>query len=206
MIKDIEYPFTLAKVKELVVGDTVSLTGRIFTGRDRLHGYLTEDGKCPISLKDAGIYHCGPVVLRKDGAWVVRAAGPTTSKRHDSYMPTIIERYRVRVVIGKGGMGEATRKACKKFGCVYLQTVGGAAALLAGTVEQVADVHFLKEFGATEALWELDVRGFPAVVTIDAEGHSLHRRVKMKSSRTLLGLLRPKGRSRPDAPGGGDAS
>ena len=80
-MRNIEYPFTLAKIRELEVGDTVNLSGRIFTGRDRLHKHLFESGKCPVDLKDGAIYHCGPVIVRQEGVWVVRAAGPTTSMR-----------------------------------------------------------------------------------------------------------------------------
>ena len=131
MIKNIEYPFTLAKIRDLKVGQLVSLSGRIFTGRDRLHSYLFDGGSCPVDLKDGAIFHCGPVAVRRDGVWVMRAAGPTTSMRHDSYMPRIVEQHRIRIVIGKGGMGEDTRQAFAKYGCVYVQTVGGAGSLLA---------------------------------------------------------------------------
>lgn len=186
---ELKYPFTAAKIKELKVGETVSLSGRIFAGRDRLHKYLFEGGKCPVDLKDGAIYHCGSIVSRREGVWVVRAAGPTTSMRQEAYMPGIIGRHRVRVIIGKGGMGEATRRACAKYGCVYLQAVGGAASLLAGRIEETGAVHFLKEFGAAEALRELVVRGFTAVVTIDARGQSLHKRVKTTSKRALKKVL-----------------
>lgn len=189
MVRELEYPFTAAKVRELKVGETVSLSGRIFAGRDRLHKYLFEGGKSPVDLKDGAIYHCGPIVLRKEGVWVVLAAGPTTSMRHEAYMPGIIEQHHVRVIIGKGGMGEATRRACAKYGCVYLQAVGGAASLLASRIEEVGGVHFLKEFGAAEALRELVVRSFTAIVTIDARGQSLHKKVKATSKRALKKVL-----------------
>lgn len=190
MSKEIEYPFTAAGIRDLKFGQTVSLSGRIFTGRDRLHKHLSEGGKLPVDLKDSAIYHCAPIVQHKEGVWVVRAAGPTTSMRFEPYMAGIIEQHHVRVVIGKGGMGEATRKACIKCGCVYLQAVGGAAALLAESIEQVVGVHFLKEFGAAEALWELVVKNLEAVVTIDARGRSLHKRIKAASKKALKKILR----------------
>lgn len=188
MIKELEYPFTQAKIKELKIGQRVSVSGRVFTGRDRLHKYLFDGGKCPVELKDGAIYHAGPVALRKEGVWVIRAAGPTTSMREESFMARIIEHHKVRVIIGKGGMGEMTRKACAKYGCVYLQAVGGAASLLAGSIKEVNGVHFLTEFGGAEALWDLVVKGFMGVVTIDASGKSLHRRIE-RSSRKALGKL-----------------
>jgi fumarate hydratase class I len=104
-------------------------------------------------------------------------------------MPYLIRQCGVRVVIGKGGMGEETRKACAECGCVYLQTVGGAASLLAARIQGVESVHFLGEFGAAEALWELNVKDFEAVVTIDAAGRSLHKRIEARSRRALTDLL-----------------
>ena len=189
MIKEIEYPFTGSKVRDLKVGQMVSLSGRIFTGRDRLHKHLYDGGESPVDFRDGAIYHCGPVVMRSEGSWKIIAAGPTTSIREESYMAKIIRKHHVRVIIGKGGMGEATRKACAQYGCVYLQAVGGAAALLAGAVERVSNVYFLKEFGMAEALWELDVKGLNAVVTMDAKGKSLHKRVKAVSKKALSDLL-----------------
>jgi fumarate hydratase class I len=188
-VKEIAYPFTAAKISELRTGDHVSLAGRVFTGRDRLHKHLFEGGASPIRLKDGALYHCGPVMIRTEGGWAVRAAGPTTSIRQEPYMARIIEQHRVRVIIGKGGMGEATRKACTRHGCVYLQAVGGAATLLAEHVDEVVGVHFLKEFGAADALWELVVSNFRAIVAIDAHGRSLHKRVKTVSRRVLTGVL-----------------
>jgi fumarate hydratase class I len=129
------------------------------------------------------------VVLRDGQAWKVQAAGPTTSMRQEPYMPEILKQYRVRLIIGKGGMGEATRKACARYGCAYLQAVGGAGAVIARAVEEVAGVHFIREFGPTEALWELRVKDLPAVVTMDAHGRSLHRRIANASRRVLSALL-----------------
>jgi tartrate/fumarate subfamily iron-sulfur-dependent hydro-lyase beta chain len=187
--KKLEYPFTLEKIKALRAGDVVNVTGRIFTARDRLHKYLYEGGKLPVPLKDGAIYHCGPAVVRKEGAWLIRAAGPTTSMREEPYMPKIIAEHQVRVIIGKGGMGEGTRKACMASGCVYLQAVGGAAQLLAARIGSVAGVHFLEEFGATEALWDLEVKDLPAVVAIDTSGRSLYRRIEGSSRAALRRVM-----------------
>lgn len=189
MIKEIEYPFKESVVRPLKAGDRVRLSGKVFTGRDRFHKFLHEGGSCPVKIEDGAIYHCGPVVVQDDKGWKVLAAGPTTSIREELYMPGIIERYKVRVIIGKGGMGEATRQACKKHGCVYLQAVGGAAALLAEAVQEVTSVHFLKEFGSAEAVWELAILGLEAVVTLDASGRSIHKNVKRASGKVLKQLL-----------------
>lgn len=186
----LEYPFTLKKIRRLKPGQLVMLSGHLFACRDRVHKYVFEGGKLPVSLEDGAIYHCGPAVIRKEGAWVVRAAGPTTSIRHEAYMPRLIEERQVRVIVGKGGMGERTRKACAAFGCVYLQAVGGAAQNLAEKVKKTGSVHFLEEFGPSEALWDFVVKDFPAIVAIDARGRSLYRRIEASSRRTLLSLLR----------------
>jgi len=190
MRRNLDYPFTPAKIRELKAGQTVNLSGRIVTGRDQVHKFLFDGGKCPVDLTNGAIYHSGPAMIRKEGAWAVRAAGPTTSMRQEPYMARIIEERRVRAIIGKGGMGEATRQACAKHGCVYLQAVGGAGVLLADAVKQVTGVHFIKEFGETEAMWELTVKGLKAVVTMDAHGRSIHKKVKLSSKRALTRMLR----------------
>lgn len=188
-VKVLESPFTREKVAELNVGDRVRLSGRVFTGRDRLHKFLCEGGKCPADLKDGALYHCGPVVVREGGGWRVVAAGPTTSMREEPYAARVIRACQVRVLIGKGGMGENTRRACEQFGCVYLQAVGGAAGVLAQAIERVAGVSFLREFGSAEAMWELHLKGLEAVVTMDTRGRSLHRRVRIASAQKLKALL-----------------
>jgi len=175
------YPFTREKIRRLKVGERVLLSGRIYTGRDRLHKFLAEGGPAPVSLKNGAIYHCGPVMIREKEKWLVRAAGPTTSIREEPYMAAIIKQHGLTVIIGKGGMGEGTRQACCRYGCVYLHAVGGAAQVLADTVKNVSGVHFRDTFGPTEALWELEVVDFPCLVTMDAHGHSLHAMIAKRS-------------------------
>ena len=184
------YPFTETQTRPLAMGMPVSVNGLIFTGRDRLHKHLHEGGVPPVDLRDSALYHCGPVVVQEsDGSWRVVAAGPTTSSREEPYMAGIIAKLGVRVIIGKGGMGTATREACRQYGCVYLQAVGGAAVSLADRIRGVRQVHFLAEFGATEALWGLDVAGFEAVVAIDTHGRSLYDEVAAHSRGELDRLL-----------------
>ena len=184
------HPFTRDQVAGLRAGDMVRVTGRVFTGRDRFHKHLAEGGRSPVDLKDGALYHCGPVVLRREGAWVVRAAGPTTSTREEPYLPKIIREHGVRLIIGKGSLGAKTAAACAEFGCVYLHAVGGAAQVLAECIQAVPAVHLLREFGPTEAVWEFDVKDFPAVVAIDARGESLLARVQAASRRALRRALR----------------
>ncbi len=185
-------PFTEDRIRALKVGDEVLISGVLFTGRDAVHKYLHEGGKLPpgVSLRDGILYHCGPVVLKDEqGHWKVTAAGPTTSTREEPYQAQIIREFGVRGVIGKGGMGDKTLAACKEFGCVYLHAVGGAAQVLAERVKKVRTVYFLEKFGSPEAIWELDVENFPAVVTMDAHGHSLHKEVFAASQAELARRL-----------------
>jgi fumarate hydratase class I len=104
-------------------------------------------------------------------------------------MARLIEKHGVRVILGKGGMGEATRRACAEHGCVYLHAVGGAASVIADRITAVVSVHFFNEFGPAEAMWELTVDGLEAIVTIDARGRSIHDRIRASSKRALGKLL-----------------
>lgn len=186
------FPFTEAQVRALKVGDEVSISGIVFTGRDAVHKYLHEGGALPpgVSLRDGIIYHCGPVMMKQsDGSYKCTAAGPTTSIREEPYQWQIIRDFGVRGVIGKGGMGDKTLAACKEHGCVYLHAIGGAAQVLAECVKQVRNVYFAEEFGSPEAIWELEIENFPAVVTIDSHGNSLHKEVLAASSAALAQRL-----------------
>jgi fumarate hydratase class I len=188
-MKTLSYPYTEEQVRALTAGEPVSVHGLVFTGRDRLHKFLHEGGVSPVVLRDGALFHCGPVVVPEaGGTWRVVAAGPTTSVREEPYQAGIIAQHGVRVVIGKGGMGAATQAACRQYGCVYLQVVGGAAVSLADRIRRVRQVYFLDQFGATEAMWELDVEGLEAVVAMDALGNSLYAEVTDRS-RSELGRL-----------------
>src|SRR2546425_5021798 len=185
-------PFTEDKIRALNVGDEVLISGVVFTGRDAVHKYLHEGGQLPpgVSSRDGILYHCGPVVLKDEqGNWKVTAAGPTTSIREEPYQAEIIGKFGIRGVIGKGGMGDKTLAACKEFGCVYLHAVGGAAQVLAECIKKVRQVYFLEKFGSPEAIWELEVENFPAVVTMDAHGNSLHKEVFAASQAELAKYL-----------------
>ena len=183
----LQAPFTEDKIRALKVGDEVLITGLVFTGRDAVHKYLHEGGVLPpgVDLKDGIMYHCGPVVMDDAGNWMVTAAGPTTSIREEPFQGQIIRDFGIRGVIGKGGMGDNTLAACKAHGCVYLHAVGGAAQVLAECVRRVRNVHFLEKFGSPEAIWELEIVDFPAVVTMDSHGGSLHREVRAASEAAL---------------------
>ena len=188
----LKVPIREETVRALKVGDEVSLSGIVFTGRDAVHKHLHDGGELPpqVNLRDGVLYHCGPVVMKdEEGRWKVTAAGPTTSIREEPYQGDIIRKFGVRAVIGKGGMGDRTLAACQEAGCVYLHAVGGAAQVLAECVKSVRGVYMMEQFGAPEAIWELDVENFPAVVTMDANGNSLHREVFAASQAELAKRL-----------------
>jgi fumarate hydratase class I len=183
--KVLRAPLTAEQVRELKVGDVVLISGELYTGRDAVHAHLMKNDP-PVDLNGSILYHCGPVVL-KDDKYRIKAAGPTTSIREEPYQGEIIKRYGVRVVIGKGGMGPKTLAAMKEHGAVYLNGIGGAAQYYAQCIDEVLDVHLL-DFGIPEAMWHLRVTDFPAIVTMDAHGNSLHADVE-KSSATILSQL-----------------
>jgi fumarate hydratase class I len=180
-------PLSEADVRALKVGDLVLISGPLFTGRDAVHSHLMKHDP-PVDLRGSVLYHCGPVVVKDAAAapsgWRVTAAGPTTSIREEPYQGEIVKRYGVRAVIGKGGMGAKTLAALKEHGAVYLNAVGGAAQFYARSIKTVNDVSLL-EFGTPEAMWHLEVEDFPAIVTMDAHGNSLHKDIEQESGAHL---------------------
>ncbi len=192
-------------IRELKVGDPVLLSGVMLTGRDAAHKWLVEtfikktreprgddltvyEAIKPL-LQGGAIYHCGPVVAGLDTKeYRFVAAGPTTSIREEPYQGDVMRHLNVRAVIGKGGMGKKTLAACEEVPGVYLHAIGGAASLIAQTVQRVLGVYKL-EFGVPEALWVIEVKDFPGVVTMDAHGASLHAEIEAYSRAKLEQLL-----------------
>jgi fumarate hydratase subunit beta len=181
----IRLPVSEDVIRNLKVGDEVAISGTMITARDAAHKYMVEQDASEVKdvLKDGMLYHCGPIVGKQGEDWKFVAAGPTTSKREEPYEAEVIARYGVRGVIGKGGMGDKTLAACKEYGAVYLHAIGGLAVILAGAVRKVREVHKLEEFGAPEAMWVIEVVEFPAVVTMDSHGNSLHSEVLERSTK-----------------------
>src|SRR5436190_10084841 len=179
----LQSPLSEEQMRSLKVGDVVLVSGRAYTGRDAVHAYLMKHDP-PVDLRGAVLYHCGPVVVKEGNGWKVNAAGPTTSIREEPYQADVIKRYGVKAIIGKGGMGAKTLAALKEAGAVYLNAIGGAAQFYARTITSVDGVS-LTEFGTPEAMWHLTVKDFPAIVTMDAHGNSLHKEVEQESAREL---------------------
>ncbi len=179
-------------VRNLKVRDFLELSGRMITGRDAAHHWLIHGFREEVApfMKDSVIYHVGPVVKKhEDGHYTFVAAGPTTSAREEPFQADVIGRYGLRGVIGKGGMGPKTLDGLKKYGAVYLHAVGGTAQVLAEAVVKVEQVFQLKEFGVPEALWVIQVKDFPVVVTMDSHGGSLHAEVEKASRKKFEEIL-----------------
>jgi len=167
------------------LGDVIYITGEVVLARDEAHKKLLEEG-APIDLKGSVIYHCGPVVTKKDGEWKVIAAGPTTSIRMEIFEDKFIEKFHPAIIVGKGGMGEKTLRALKEHGAVYAAYTGGCGALAAERIKGVKEVHFLEELGIPEAVWVFRVEEFgPLVVTMDAHGNSIYDQVDEKAKKNL---------------------
>jgi len=210
MLHKLTLPLNDIDILALHVGDEVLLSGTLLTARDAAHKWLIDtfvkNPQAPSVddqaihddltriLDHGAIYHCGPLIsgeLANDGSTDhIRflSAGPTTSIREEIYEPSIMEHFHVSVIIGKGGMGTATLAACQQVPAVYLHAVGGAGTLIAQTVQHVQAVY-KPEFGIPEAIWIIEIKDFPAVVTMDAHSQSLHSLVAKNSKRILTGLL-----------------
>ncbi len=204
-MKEISIPIPDEVVFSLKVGDPVSLNGIMITGRDTVHKWMVEtfvkgarqpegdDQQVYEKIKpllDGGIiYHCGPVVSGLDnGDYRFVAAGPTTSTREEPYESDVMHHFNIKGVIGKGGMGPKTLQACHDVPGVYLHAIGGAASLIARSVVKVLDVYKL-DFGVPEAMWVIEVKDFPVVVTMDAHGNSLHVEIEAESREKFNQLI-----------------
>lgn len=189
-IVELRAPISEEEIRQLKVGDVVNISGMMYTGRDAIHKYLSEND-APIDLNGQIIYHCGPVVLKDDeGKWHIKAAGPTTSIREEPYQGDIMKKFGIRAVMGKGGMGPKTLEALNEHGGVYLNAIGGAAQYYADCIKDVEGVD-LMQFGIPEAMWHLRVEDFTAVVTMDSHGNSLHADVDKSSLEKLAQYSEP---------------
>jgi fumarate hydratase class I len=184
----LQYPITEEQVRKVNVGDIVVINGPMHTGRDAFHKHVVEHG-CKVSMKDGVLYHCGPVAMKDaNGHWTIKAAGPTTSIREEPYQSDVIKQEGVRVVIGKGGMGQKTLDGLKNFGAIYVNAIGGAAQYYAEAIKKVTGMDY-EEFGLPEAMWHLEVEGFTGICTMDSHGNSLHAEIESQSARELELLM-----------------
>lgn len=177
-------PILEEEIRKLKVNDVLYVTGTIVTARDQAHrralDYFKEGKPLPISLEGLAVFHCGPVVSKEGEKWIAVAAGPTTSTRMDIFEDEFIKNFKVRVVIGKGGMGKKTTDAMAKYGAVYGAFTGGAAILAARAIRNVKSVEWL-DLGTPEAMWIFEVEEFgPLAVAIDSHGNNIFMDVQKK--------------------------
>jgi len=175
-------------VRGLEVGDTVYVSGKIYTARDMAHLRMvnsSEEGKeLPVDLHGGVIFHAGPVVKKEDGGYTLSVIGPTTSIRMEPYSG-FVGGLGVKAIIGKGGMVEGTRRALAEQGMVYLQAPPGCAVVLGEQVKRIEDVHWI-ELGVPEAMWVLEVEEFgPCIVGMDSKGNSVYRDIQIKGKETI---------------------
>lgn len=204
-MREIALPISDETIRSLKIGEPVTLSGVMITGRDTAHKWLIETfirktrppqgddlqvyEELKKILNGSVIYHCGPVVSgldTKDYQFV--AAGPTTSIREEPFQAEVMKHFNIKGVIGKGGMGPKTLKGCQDAPGVYFHAIGGAASFIAQRVTKVLGVYKM-EFGVPEAMWVIEVKEFPVVVTMDAHGHSQHAAIDEGSRKVLDDLL-----------------
>ena len=172
---NISTPLTKDIVKTLRAGDTVYISGVIYTARDAAHKKMIETlekgGNLPFDIKDAVIYYAGPCPA-KPGE-IIGSCGPTTSGRMDAYAPKLIE-LGLTGMIGKGERTDEVYSAMQKCGCVYFGAVGGAGALLAKCVVSVEEIAYPELM--SESVKKLTVKDFPVTVIADTYGNNLYKR------------------------------
>jgi fumarate hydratase subunit beta len=170
-------PISEEDIRKLRVNDVLYISGTIVTARDQAHRRALEsfkEGKAlPINLEGMAVFHCGPVMSKQADKWIAVAAGPTTSTRMDVFEDEFIKDFKVRVVIGKGGMGKKTTDAMAKYGAVYGAFTGGAAILAAKAIKNVRGVEWF-DLGMPEAMWIFEAEDFgPLAIAIDSHGNNL---------------------------------
>lgn len=190
MNKFLHTPLTEEDIRALHVGDTVHISGRMFTARDEAHRLMLErhenGEEIPFDPSKMALFHCGPVVKKEDAGWRVISAGPTTSIRMELFEDRFLTAFGTKMVIGKGGMGDKTLAALRKAGAVYAHYPGGVGALAAQAITRVTNVYWLDELGIPEAVWILDIELFgPLTITMDSHGKSLYRDLEESIKKNL---------------------
>jgi fumarate hydratase subunit beta len=176
-IKTIQTPLSDDVIKTLKIGDKVKINGIIYSARDAAHKRLVEliqgGDDLPFDLPGQIIYYVGPAPAKP--GFAVGSAGPTTSYRMDPYAPTLIANG-LKGMIGKGMRSEDVKQAMKEYGAVYFAAIGGAGALISKSIVK-AEIIAYPELGA-EAVRRMEVKDFPAIVAIDAQGNDLYEKGK----------------------------
>jgi L(+)-tartrate dehydratase beta subunit len=185
----LQTPLSETTARKLVAGDEVYLSGVIFGMRDATHRFIVENGhESPVDLRGAVILHTAPNVKRLKNEYVKLSIGPTTSLRMEKYTPTLIKKYGVRGIVGKGGMGKLSLDAMVSGGAVYMAAVGGAAALYTSKVLKIEEVFFEELY--PECLWKLRVKEFgPLTVAMDTRGSNIYAEIQMGAKGKLDSIM-----------------
>ena len=180
-MKIIDTPISRADIAGLVTGDIVYLSGTIATGRDDVHRRVVDEGfESPFDFRGMAVFHAGPIVRERptDAGMEYEAisVGPTSSVRMEEWAAGFIGKTGVRIMIGKGGMGDKTAAACREHGAIHCVYPGGCAVLGAKQVERIKTVYW-RELGMPECLWVMRVRELgPLIVSIDTNGNNMFAR------------------------------
>lgn len=196
-IYKLKTPIPEEDIRKLSVNDVLYVSGIMVTARDQAHRRALEQFKqgktLPINLEGSAVFHCGPLMKKVNEKWTVVAAGPTTSTRMDIFEDEFIKDFKVRVIIGKGGMGKRTTEAMAKYGAVYGAFTGGAAVLAAKAVKNVRSVEWY-DLGMPEAMWVLDVEEFgPLSIAIDSHGNNLFEDIQRRAEENRKSIYRKLG-------------
>ena len=177
MERDITLPVANNLVRGFHAGDILHISGTIFTGRDAAHHLLikrqNEEKEIPFDIRQMPLYHCGPLVRKRESRWQIIAAGPTTSMRMDRFTGPLLEQYGIRAILGKGGLSQDSVRLMQHYGACYLAIVGGAASLQTTQIEEIEAVYW--EDLMPECLWQIRYKGLgPLTVAIDSHGNNLY--------------------------------
>ena len=178
---ELSLPVSDRDIKKLRAGDVIYITGQMFTARDEAHHKLLglKDKDIPVDLGIMALFHCGPLMKETSQGWEAVSAGPTTSSRMEIFEDRFLQRFGVKILVGKGGMGDKTQKALMDTTAVYTSFTGGAGALAADKIKKVTGVYWLEELGMPEAVWVFEIQRFgPLIVSMDAHGKSLYKKTK----------------------------
>ena len=174
-MRDIKLPMSPADAASLQLGEMVTVSGLLFTGRSRFHIRAIEDNVYPpIDYEKINcFFHVGPVMRQEGDEWEVVSCEPTSSIRFERYGADVVRKFNLRTLIGKTTMGPETAKALAEVGGVYLSKIGLSGNALRGQVKKVHDVYFLDELGKTECTWIYEVENFgPFFVAMDSTGRN----------------------------------
>lgn len=192
-IHTLTLPVTNDQVKNLKVGDTVYLSGKIYTSRDMAHleykDILSRGEALPVDFQGAAIFHAGPVLRKEGDEWKMIVIGPTTSYRMEPYAD-MVGGMGVKLIIGKGGMRDDSLRAYQRYTQAYLQAPPGCAVLLSEKVRSVSGGLWIEK-GMPEALWilECDKIG-PFAVTMDCHGNSVYKKLQNNAKKMIDEMIR----------------